>query len=266
MQASEFGSEHCPICGESLYLEIEILGTIKKVRRNCKCQRDEYIRQYTAQENAERQIRLDRLRQYSMMDNRFEQCRFENFQIDGNNEKLYRLAVNYCNKWQEMKQKNMGFLFYGPPGTGKSYLAFCIANRLLDALVPVIAISTIGLLNKIKQTYNSYGKEAEIEIINMLKNASLLVLDDIGAENDTPWVKEKLYEIIDSRYRDGKPLICTTNLTKEQLRDKLTGDDGVYRTYDRLIEMCYPIEITGPSRRIKTALDKAEIVKELLIS
>lgn len=260
----ELLSERCPECGQKKYMELELLGQKRIVRKQCKCEQEEYERAKQEDENKQRQYRLDRLKQYSMMDAHFEQCRFENFEVDKQNEKLYRMALNYCERWSEMKKNNVGFMLYGNPGTGKTYLSFCIANRLLEQLVPVIAISSIGMLSRIKQTYSSYGKEAEADIVLALKNASLLILDDLGAENDTPWVKEKLYEIIDSRYRDGKPMICTTNLTREQLKDKLTGQDGVTRTYDRLVEMCPPIEVVGPSRRIDAASKKMEFIKDLL--
>lgn len=263
-QTSDLLSMRCEKCGQKKYMELELLGQKRIVRKQCLCEKAEYEKRKKEEENKQRQYRLDRLKQYSMMDAHFNQCRFENFKVDEQNEKLYKMALNYCEQWPEMKKQNMGFLFYGPPGTGKTYLAFCIANRLLEKLVPVIALSSIGLLNRIKQTYNTYGKEAETEILLSLKNASLLIIDDIGAENDTNWAKEKLYEIIDSRYRDGKPMICTTNLTREQLKDKLTGNDGVTRTYDRLIEMCYPIKVDGPSRRAKAAGQKTEIIKNLL--
>lgn len=263
-QALELLSERCEKCGQKKYMEIEIFGQRRIVRKQCKCEQEEYERRQQEDENKQRQYRLDMLKEYSIMDAHFEQCRFENFEIDKYNEKLYKMALNYCERWPEMKEKNLGFLFYGPPGTGKTYIACCIANYLLERLVPVIVISSIGILNRIKQTYNNYGKEGEVEIINSLRNASLLVLDDLGAEDDRGWAREKIYEIIDNRYRDGKPMICTTNLTKEQLREKLTGEDGVARTYDRLIEMCYPVEVTGPSRRVKTASKKAEIIKDLL--
>lgn len=263
-QTSELLCEICHECGENKYFELEAFGGKRVTPRLCKCERDARKKSEKEDENKQRQYRLDRLRDYSMMDSHFEQCRFENFKIDKYNQGLHKMALGYCEKWQDMKRDNVGFLLYGPPGTGKTYLSFCIANALLDELVPVIAISSIGVLNRIKQTYNSYGKEAEADIINALKSASLLVLDDIGAENDTPWVREKLYEIIDSRYRDGKPMICTTNLTRKQLKDKLTGADGVTRTYDRLVEMCPPIEVTGPSRRINAASKKMGIIKGLI--
>jgi len=129
---------------------------------------------------------------------------------------------------------------------------------------PVIITSSIALLGRYKKAYQD--KEAEVIITSNLQQADLLIIDDLGAENDTTWVKEKLYEIIDSRYRDSKPTIITTNLTLEQLREKLTGDDGVTRTYDRLLEMCYPIRLQGKSRRINAYNNKEKIIKNLLLN
>lgn len=254
----------CPICGKPLQAKIEILGMIRVVPVMCECKKKEYEEEEKRREIEQQRLRLERLRSYSLMDEKFRECTFENFVVDEDNEKYYKLALNYCRRWQEMKEKNVGFLLWGAPGTGKTYLAFCIANKLIEQFVPVIAISSISFLNMLKQYYNSYGQESEAEIIAMFRNASLLILDDLGAENETGWAKEKLYELIDFRYRDKKPLIVTTNLTPEQLKQKMTQQDKVPRTYDRLIEMCYPIEIKGKSRRIEKAREKENIIKSLL--
>lgn len=254
----------CPKCGGKKELTINIGGIKKKVRCLCHCESEEYERLKEIEEQKQMMLRLEKLRNYSLMEKHFESCTFENFEVNKQNERMYKLGRNYCKNWPEMKEKNMGLLLYGPPGTGKTFLAFCIANELIKNMVPVIAISSIGLLNRIKETYNKWGTEGEVEVINSLKNASLLVLDDLGAENDTNWAKEKIYEIIDSRYRDKKPCIITTNLTREGLKKKLTGDDGVSRTYDRIVEMCYPIQVQGQSRRIKAAKDKEELLNKLL--
>ncbi|KNF08104.1 phage DNA replication protein [Gottschalkia purinilytica] len=245
---------------------IEFLGEKRRVPVMCKCRSEEYEKEKEREKQLEKQRRLERLRNYSLMDRDFEKCNFENFIVDENNRKLHHLAQAYCNQWHEMKKESMGFLFWGSPGTGKSYLSFCIANKLLEQLTPVIAISTIALINKIYESYGKYGEEGEVQIINALNNADLLVLDDLGAEHESKSGKEKqiIYSIIDGRIRNKKPMIITTNLTLNQLKQKLTGSDGVTRSYDRLVAMCTPIQVQGQSRRVQEAKRKQEIVARLL--
>ncbi len=245
-------------------MELEILDSVKIVPVLCSCGKKKRKEEERQKELEQQRIRLERLKRYSLMDEQFKECTFEKFIVDKDNEKIYKLAKNYCEKWQEMKEKNVGLLFWGKPGTGKSFVAFCIANKLIEQFVPVIAISSIGFLNMLKQAYNNYGQESEADLITIFRNASLLIIDDLGAENETGWTKEKLYELIDFRYRDKKPLIVTTNLTPDQLREKMTHQAKVPRTYDRLIEMCYPIEVKGRSRRVNKAREKEDIIKKLL--
>ncbi|WAM36573.1 ATP-binding protein [Caldicellulosiruptor acetigenus] len=251
----------CPLCGSRLWTEVEIFGLIRKLPCACGCQKQEYEKHQQLQKIREKALRLERLRNFSLMDRKFESCTFENFKIDSENEQFYRLARNYCEQFEEMKRQNVGLLFYGPSGTGKTFLAFCIANYLIERFYPVIAVSTIGFLAKLKQLYSSSSGEMEIEVLNNFKNADLIVLDDMGAESSTGWAVEKLYMLVDMRYRDEKPLIVTTNYNLEELKEKL----GI-RIFDRLIEMCCPVEIGGTSRRLKSAYQKAQIVNRLLNS
>lgn len=246
-------------------MEIELLGETKIVPVSCKCKEEAY-RKYKEEEKAsERMRRLERLKEHSLMDSKFKEMSFDNFRVDERNEKLFKVAQRYCSDWKTMRDEGVGFLFYGAPGVGKSYLSFCIANYLLDRMVPVIAISTISLISKIYESYGKYGDEGEVRIINSLKNADLLVLDDLGAEHSGRQGKEKqiIYSVLDGRSRANKPTIVTTNLNMQQLKDKLTGTDGVARTYDRLVEMCTPFEIKGESRRLVEAKKKHKIVAEL---
>ena len=257
-------ASHCDKCGDPLYTEQEILGQVMKLPIMCKCKKAELEKDNERIRHQELNNRLKALKKNSLMDDKFSVCTFDNWELDNTNKKSYSLGVRYCEKWDDIKKENIGLILHGEPGTGKTFLSFCIANYLLNRYVPVIAISTIGILSRIKETYNNHGTEAEAEIIRTIQNADLLILDDLGAENETSWSRSMIYEIIDFRYRNKKPLIITTNLSMDALKEKLTGDDGVARTYDRIIEMCQPIEVKGTNKRLKKASEKTQILKGLL--
>lgn len=244
-------------------MEVEILGEKRIVGKRCKCEQEEYEKRQRLQESKEKQQRLDKLRAYSLMDKKFENCTFENFEINDKNKKMYKIGISYCKRWHEMKARNIGLLFYGGVGIGKTFLSFCVANKLLKNYITVIAISSIGVINRIYESYKKFGSEGEQQIINQLKNAELLIIDDLGAEYKTDKSKQLIYSIVDSRYRDQKPLIITTNLSLGNLKKHLKIDE-IDRTYDRIIEMCIPVEFEGKSRRVDTNKEKTEILKSLL--
>ena len=100
------------------------------------------------------------------------------------------------------------------------------------------------------------------EYIARLCSFPLLILDDFGMERGTEYGLEQVYNVVDSRYRSGKPLIVTTNLTLEELQNP--EDTAHARIYDRLTEMCTPVRITGENFRKARAREKMEQLKTLL--
>ncbi len=263
---SDSSNKTCAKCGWRTSMTIDWLGKSVTVPAICKCENDKEEKRKQEEKDFDRQKRLEKMKNYSLMDKGFESCTFENYKVDKENHKWYGLAKEYCEDWQEVKKEGLGFLFYGGVGVGKSYLSFCIANYLINRFVPVIAISSIGLINKVYEGYSKFGAEGEAEVVRSLNNADLLVLDDLGAEHEGKGGKEKqiIYSVIDSRIRNNKPTIITTNLSLPQLKQKLTASDGINRTYDRLIPSCTPMEFKGESKRIETARKKQDMVKELL--
>lgn len=261
----ESDSATCDVCGDDLWMDIEILGRKRTVRCACQCEQQEREKRKQMEEDQKTMKRLEKLRKYSLMDDRFEGCTLENWSDDIGNETLKRIVKRYVENWPDMYQNNIGLLIHGDPGIGKTHAAFTIANEIIDKYkIPVIAINSIGLLSRIKETYAKYGDEAEIDIINTLKNAKLLIIDDLGAEKKSIWSTSMLYQIIDSRYRSGKPMFITTNLTLKQLKEKLTGDDEVDRNYDRIVEACQPVHVEGESNRAKVSRDKKKQLIDIL--
>jgi DNA replication protein DnaC len=266
--------QKCPSCGG----DMEVIVKIRKMRKFkclCKCGLEEQKRLEDQQKNKEIKKRLAKYRAYSLMDETFKSSTFENWQITADNEKCLTLAKKYCDNWQQMQKNNYGLLLGGNAGIGKTYLAFSIANELDKQNISTLAISVQRLYKLIQATYSLDGirgeSENEIQIINNLQNVSLLILDDFGTEQKTEWGYEKLYEIIDARYRANRPLIITTNLSLDELKTRLsTVDarankiDGSNRILSRITEMCVPVKMEGASWRVALARQKQSDMFDLL--
>lgn len=86
--------------------------------------------------------------------------------------------------------------------------------------------------------------EAENDVLNYVKTCDLLVIDDLGTENVSEFTKEKMFNLIDTRYRANKPMLITTNLTPDEIREKLGS-----RIADRIAGSCLEYEVKGESKR-----------------
>ena len=104
--------------------------------------------------------------------------------------------------------------------------------------------------------------EGRNEYISRLCRYPLLILDDFGMERSTEYGLEQVFNVIDSRYRSGKPLTVTTNLTLKELQHP--QDTAHARIYDRLLEMCAPVRFSGENFRRETAQAKLERMKKLM--
>ena len=167
------------------------------------------------------------------------------------------MAHGYVERWEQMKEGNHGLLLWGKVGTGKSYFAGCIANALMEKEIPVRMTNFALILNDLAASF-----EGRNEYIDRLCRYPLLIIDDFGMERGTEYGLEQVYNVIDSRYRSGKPLIVTTNHTPDMLENP--QDTAHARIYDRLIEMCSPVCFTAKNFRKEAAKAKLDRLKELL--
>ena len=223
----------------------------------CKCKVEENKRKEEEEKKRQEMQHLERLKASSLMDAKLKAARLDGYQVDGDNQKIYNLAGNYVKRFDEMYEKRQGLLFWGTVGTGKSYTAACIANELLNQMIPVVMTSFVKILQNIQG-----NPDEEERIMAGLNTAKLLIIDDLGAERSTDYALEKAHNIIDSRYLSGKPLILTTNMT---LKDMQESEDIRYRRiYDRIFEMCFPVRFAGRSWREKAASKRFDAMKNLM--
>lgn len=252
------GFLHCGKCKEPKREYFEWHGHQILTSRDCKCIRDEKERIEKQKQYEEKMARIARLRSVSLMDEVFYKATFKNFDITDDNRKIYNACAKYCRAFQQMLEDNQGLLFYGNVGTGKSFAAACIGNYVMSCLSPVVMTSFV----KILQQFSSFKNGDEEELIDRLTEPDLLILDDLGAERNTDFALEKVYNVIDSRYRSRKPIILTTNLTLKEMKENT--DIRYARIYDRVFEMCYPIKFEGSSRRRIEAKERFDKMKSFL--
>lgn len=253
------GFLYCGKCNTRKERNITLFdGKTRRVPVMCKCRTEaEQLRKEQMQKEEEMRS-IQRARISSMMDNTFRTACFANYQIRNGNERHLKVAKKYCIEFSKMYERNQGLLFWGTVGTGKSYTAACIANYLLEANTSVVMTSFVRIL----QEMQGFDREREETFTNKLNSVKLLIIDDLGAERSTDYALEKVYGIIDNRYRAKKPLILTTNLTLQQMQE--ATDIRYARIYDRIFEMCYPMEFSGVSWRKREAAQRYEETRKIL--
>ena len=139
----------------------------------------------------------------------------------------------------EWRQSNgtRNVLFMGPVGTGKTHAAYAFLCHVhMCGVWRFTSTSSVSLMDKLRP-----GGD---ERLDKWTDVDCLLLDDLGGEKPSEWVSERLFALIDERWRWERPTLVTTNLLPGQLRESL-GD----RTYSRLQDGAIAATLTGKDRR-----------------
>lgn len=230
------GLLHCAECDEPVQCRIEVFGQEKTVRCICACIKA----QMAAEKERERQEAIERNRRACFEGSDMINWNFS--QDDLNTPRLSEAMRRYADGFAEFRETGKGLLLYGTNGTGKTFYASCIANALIDSGYRCLVTNFARLSNQLQGMFE--GKQ---EFIDSLSTYSLLVLDDLGAERQSEYMQEQVFNIVNARYCSGLPFIVTTNLTIEEISKP--QDSGRARIYNRILERCYPIEVNGIDRR-----------------
>jgi DNA replication protein DnaC len=150
----------------------------------------------------------------------------------------------FADRIEEKLDAGRGLWFMGQVGTGKTTLAMLVSKAALRSGRSVAIYSLPRLLNEIRRSFDTNGDH--VHLLDRLTAVDLLHIDDIGAEQTTPWVLEELYSIVNARYEDEKSIVITTNiLDREALCEQITE-----RTVSRLTEMCDELPLLGHDHRM----------------
>lgn len=248
------GLLHCGRCNTPKQKRVEIMDMVIFPKILCKCGCEQRDREEEAEKQKELAERINKYRKMGFPQSQMETWTFEN--DDGGNAKLTNMAKRYVDNFDALCKDGKGLLLWGGVGTGKTYIACMIANALIDKGYPVLVTNFARILSTLQGTFDKQ------EYLDSLNKFRLLIIDDLGIERDTGYAKEQIFNIVDSRYRAGLPMIITTNLTMQKLATE--GDLADKRVYDRILERCYPVEVAGESRRMKKLINSRDDMKNIL--
>lgn len=251
----EDGLLMCGKCHTRKQIEVEILGKVHRPFVLCECESEaqEKRKAEVAQREFDERVRYNRRVAFP----KTEMASWTFANDDLSNAKVTEIGKKYVENFPKFKEEGKGLLLYGTVGTGKTYLACEIANALIDKGYSVFVTDLSRLANTLQGMH-----EGRQEYIDNLNRYSLLIIDDLGIERKSEYMQEIVYNVINARV--GRPMIITTNLSLEELKQTDTNNMERWRIYDRIIGKCFPIEVKGGSRRRKEVRETYNEMKNLL--
>ena len=250
-------SPACPACGGTGWKRMEASGVSNRVTR-CQCRID---------------ARAARLLESANIPARYEHCTLADFATDfsGAHRSLAAARLAAGRFVEEYPLEKAGLLFIGPIGTGKTHLAVGIIQELVRSKgVRCLFSDYRELLKEIQNSYNPSVQTTELEILQPVFEAEVLVLDELGAVKPTEWVWDTVGHILNSRYNEKKTTIITTNFpnlppgelqagragsaadaAKYAARNETLGDRITERMRSRLHEMCRVVQLEGSDFRLR---------------
>lgn len=255
----------CGICHTRKQCEIQIPNILPRTRVFCLC--DCKVAERDARKGRQAREESERkLKQANVSDMDTPAAKAMTLdEDDGSNPFMSKMAIRYVENWAEISTSGRGgLILWGTPGTGKTFFATAIGNALIEKGVTVARTTAAQVVENMQGLYD-YEKSSGIAAIN---KHDLVILDDLGAERDTSFAREVMFQLVDDRCKRGLTTIVTTNMTIKQLQEPTdrTGkpDLGYKRITDRLLGVSTPVQLSGESHRRQEGSGARDMLKGIM--
>lgn len=179
-------------------------------------------------------------------------AKMSEIKIDNERKELIRYVTEFIKKFKT-NEKKKGLYLHGNFGSGKSYIISALINELAKEKVNGVIVYYPKLLDKVKGSFNNNSFN---EILEEIMNAEILLLDDIGAENNTSWSRDEILgTILQHRMDNELSTFFTSNFTIDELENHLsttkdkTDKVKARRIISRIKQLTNDIELIGENKR-----------------